>query len=64
MEQDDDDEEEEEDYPTGDGINDDDWMRLFEISYCAYAVVTNYPQEQVGTNPKDNHIKRSAKQKK
>ena len=64
MIQDDDDEEEEEDYPTGGGINDDDWVRLLEISDSAYAAATTSLQEQVETNPKDNHIKRSAKQKK
>ena len=50
MEQDDDDEEEEKYYPTADGINDDDWMRIFEILDSAYAAITTSPQELVERN--------------
>ena len=64
MEKDDKDEEEEEQYPTGDGINDDDWARLFEISDYAYATATTSPQDQVETNTKENNIKRRENQKK
>ena len=60
----DDDEEEEENYPNGDGINDDDWVRLFGKSDYANSVVTIYPQEQVERNEKGNHIKINEKQKK
>ena len=64
MKDDDDDEEQEEYYPTGYGINDDDWVRLFEISYSAYAAATTSLKEQVEKNLKDNHIKIIARQKK
>ena len=37
-------EEEEEDYPTGDGIHDDDWVRLFEILYSAFMPLPLLPR--------------------
>ena len=55
IKQDDDDEEEEEDYPNGDEINDDDWVRLFWKSDSANSVVNIYQQEQVGKWEGNSH---------